>query len=210
MKKLQYISKKYSYLFPKEKNIDLSKLLISDESIYSISKPSDAEKIIKIIKKHTSNKLQNLIITDGTANVGGDTINFSKYFKKVNAVELQEIHCKALKNNVKVYKRDNVKIYCNNYLDIMKKLKQDIIYLDPPWGGTEYSKKKYVNLHLGDLDISDIVLKLKNNTKFIIIKAPYNFDYKSFFNKIKPDKKNAYLIRNKILILVISYKQTKK
>jgi len=89
----------------------------------------------------------------------GIQLIFPKIFKKVNSVELQKIHCKALKNNIQIYNCNNVKIFCNNYLDIMKKIKQDIINFDPPWGGPEYSKKDYVNLYLGEKDLSEIVLE---------------------------------------------------
>ena len=114
MSKLQNVTKRYFYLFPKEPNVDRLRLLITDESIYSISKPRDAEKIIKLIKHVYKKDIFNATITDGTANVGGDTIHFSKHFNKVNSVELNPLHCKALENNLRVYKRKNVNIICNN------------------------------------------------------------------------------------------------
>ena len=77
MSKLQNVTKRYFYLFPKEPNVDRLRLLITDESIYSISKPRDAEKIIKLIKHVYKKDIFNATITDGTANVGGDTIHFS-------------------------------------------------------------------------------------------------------------------------------------
>ena len=205
MNQLFRLPKKNYNLFPNINNIDKNKLLISNESIYSITKPKDANKIIKLIKNIIGKDLKKYIITDATANVGGDTISFSKHFKKINSVELQKVHCRALNNNIKIYNCNNVKIFCNNYLTVMKKIKQDIIYFDPPWGGPEYSKKEYVNLYLGEKDLSEIVLELKNNAKFFIIKAPFNFDFKKFINKVNPNLKKAFLIRKKILIIIISF-----
>ena len=164
MSKIQKLDKRYLYLFPKEEGVDRLNLQITDESIYSVTKPYDAKKIIKLIKFYYKKELSNAVITDGTANVGGDSINFSKYFKTVNAVEINRLHCDALENNINEYKRNNINIVCNDYLKVMTKLKQDIIYLDPPWGGPDYKKEKSVNLFLGDMDISDIIIKLKKKS----------------------------------------------
>tara|TARA_B100001248_G_C27398588_1_gene467794 strand:+ start:2129 stop:2770 length:642 start_codon:yes stop_codon:yes gene_type:complete len=205
MSKLQNVTKQYFYLFPKEPNVDRLKLQITDESIYSVSKPRDAERIIKIIKYVYKGNIFKSTITDATANVGGDTISFAKHFNRVNSVELNPMHCGALENNLKVYKRSNVNIICNNYLKVMTTLKQDIIYLDPPWGGPKYSESELVQLYLGKLDISKIIKQIKYNAKIFVIKAPYNYDYKTFFKKIGKCKKKAFLIRKKIMILVFSF-----
>jgi 16S rRNA G966 N2-methylase RsmD len=209
MSKIQKLDKRYLYLFPKEEGVDRLNLQITDESIYSVTKPYDAKKIIKLIKFYYKKELSNAVITDGTANVGGDSINFSKYFKTVNAVEINRLHCDALENNINEYKRNNINIVCNDYLKVMTKLKQDIIYLDPPWGGPDYKKEKSVNLFLGDMDISDIIIKLKKKASFFVIKAPYNFNYKKFYKTINANWRKAFLLRKKILILIFSFENIK-
>lgn len=205
MSKLQKLKKKYFYLFPKQDGVDRLDLQMTEESIYSITKPYDAIKIMKLIRFYYKKDLTKSVITDGTANVGGDTINFSTYFKTVNAVEINRLHCDALESNIKVYDRNNVNIICNNYLKVMKTLKQDVIYLDPPWGGPDYKKHHSIDLFLGKTSISDIVIKLKNNAKFFVIKAPFNFNYNGFYKKIDASWKKAFLLRNKILILLFSF-----
>ena len=65
----------------------------------------------------------------------------TKYFDKVNAVEIVKLHCDILETNLRVYDiKDKVDIHCIDYLDIGEKLNQDIVFFDPPWGG-----KKYMN-----------------------------------------------------------------
>ena len=91
-----------------------------------------------------------ITITDGTAHVGGASLNFSKYFDKVNSVEIDNFHCNMLKNNINEYNLTNkINVYCEDYLKIMTKLEQDVIFFDPPWGG-----KKYYNYELIDLFMS--------------------------------------------------------
>jgi predicted RNA methylase len=202
MSKIIQMSPRYLYLFPYEQGVDRMKLQITDEGIYSISKLGDPLRIMKIIKRNYKEDISKSIITDGTANIGGDTINFAQFFKTVNSVEITRLHCAVLENNIKVYNRNNVNIICNSYLKVMNTLKQDIIYLDPPWGGPDYYKKKSMKLYLGKYEIADIVKKIKKRATLFVIKAPTNYNYQSFFKKIGSGIKKGYILRKKVLILI--------
>ena len=52
-------------------------------------------------------------------------------------------------------------------------------------GGIEYINEEYIDLYLGDLEISELCFKIKNYTKYIAIKTPTNFDYNKFKTKIE-------------------------
>ena len=169
----------YLNSFLKDKNVNYKKLQISNIGRYSMSKPRSAQIISKIIKKYTHGG--EITITDATANMGGNTISFGKYFNKVNAVEILDFHCKILKNNLKQFNLlEKVTVYCNNYLDVMHDLKQDVIFFDPPWGGKDYSKNKQMNLYLNNIDIVDISNEVYKKTKIILIKVPKNFNINKF------------------------------
>ena len=65
---------------------DKRKIQIVKESTYSISKKKDAIKLVKDIAKKLNINIQalkNMTITDGTTNIGGNTLVFAKYFKRV-------------------------------------------------------------------------------------------------------------------------------
>ena len=137
--------------------------------------------------------------------MGGNTISFAKYFNKVNAVEIIDMHCDILKNNLKQYKLLNkVSIYCSDYFDVMRDLKQDVIFFDPPWGGKDYLKHKELDLFLNNINIVDITNELYEKTKFIAIKVPKNFNLNAFILnskflnidviKIKTHKLKYYLL----------------
>ena len=185
---IKYDEKSYSK-FPKIANVDVKSLKMTNVSVYSMILPERAEYISDLIKERL--KTNDLIITDATANVGGNTINFAYNFKKVNAVDIEPLNCKLLKHNLEQYKLLNkVDIICKDYLDIMKDLKQDVVYFDPPWGGKSYHKKNKFNLFLSGIAIVEIINKLKGKAKLVIMYMPFNFDFESFkkdsyFNKIE-------------------------
>jgi hypothetical protein len=65
----------------------LKKIRFNGDSIYSVSSVTLSEQISKIIKDEFPNVKT---IIDGSANVGGNTINFAKHFDNVISNEYDE------------------------------------------------------------------------------------------------------------------------
>jgi 16S rRNA G966 N2-methylase RsmD len=82
---------------------------------------------------------------DSTAGMGGNTIHFSKFFRKVIAIDIDNLHFNVLKNNVEALSLKNTELYHDSFLNHLDK-KIDILFFDPPWGGNSYKKFKYFNL----------------------------------------------------------------
>jgi len=194
--------------FPKPKNnINFKLLEMSNTGIYSITKPLEAKKISNIIIQalqkliFEDNKISNYIITDATSNVGGNTISFLLSNFKVNAIEIDNTTCSILKNNIQVYNinKSKYKIYCKDYTKIYKKLKQDIVFMDPPWGGPDYKYKSNIDLYLSNISIIDICNSLFDNklVKLIVLKLPKNYNYTRLFKKIKTKVFIIHKIMNK-------------
>lgn len=163
-------------------------LQITDKGLYSISLPEDAEWITNIIKKTVAGNLSDMVISDVTAGMGGNTISFAKKFKSVNAVELNTIHYNVLKNNIDVLGLKNVNIYNYNILKIFNKFNEDIVFIDPPWGGRGYKRIKYFNLRLGRVPIYKVINNYyEKNTKYVVLKAPYNINVTLLFRKVSFD-----------------------
>jgi len=177
------------------------KLKFTKDSYYSVSKIEGALFLYKVIKK-TYKDTFDLILTDGTANIGSDTIFLSDYFKKINAIEYEEENYEALINNIKVLKKRNIKTYNKDSNKIITKLKQDIIYIDAPWGGPDYKTKKKVKLYLGEVEIIDFYLKHINAAKTFIFKVPKNYDF-SKLHKLKNKSVKLYLFENKYVLIKI-------
>jgi hypothetical protein len=203
-----------NYLFPNQKGIDKNKIKLFDVSIYSITPPIEATKISNTIqtlfkafyKDSNINFNKNFTITDGTANVGGNTLNFSSYFSKVNSIELFKDYYNVLKYNcVNIYKRKNINFYNASCLDIVPTLKQDVIFIDPPWKGKFYKIYDKINLNLGSEDIYDVIKKWfdLNLAKLFVIKCPRNFNFDPFILNFT----NVYIqkIRNYNIIYVHNF-----
>jgi hypothetical protein len=190
-----------NYFFPDQKGLDKSQLKIFDISVYSITLPKEANIISMTIKKLLNNN-HNLVITDGTANIGGNTLSFSSHFKIVNSIEYDKETFEGLKHNCeKIYKRKNITFYLGDCTEIIPKLKQDVIFIDPPWDGLFYKAYTKLHLYLGKKDIFDIISKWYNSDNKILlycIKCPFNFDFEPFiqnFSNIYIQKlKNYYVI----------------
>ena len=76
-----------------------------------------------------------------------------------------------MKNNVNVYKRKNIELINDDYLNIENKYKNNLVFFDPPWSGIYYKIEDNIELYLGDRNIKEV---LRNKS---VMKAPYNFNY---------------------------------
>tara|TARA_B100000085_G_C18446405_1_gene472954 strand:- start:295 stop:849 length:555 start_codon:yes stop_codon:yes gene_type:complete len=144
-------------------------LIIPENALNIYTTNAQAMQINKIIKIYADSSS---VITDATACIGGNSVFFIKDFKRVNLVEKDYSNFKILKMNTGC---PNTTYNCS-YLWIKFMLIQDIIYFDPPWGGSEYKSKKKIDLFLDDVNILDIIDELYNYTKIVALKVPNNFN----------------------------------
>ena len=96
------ITHRLANLFPRIDGVDRKKLKVSCEGKYSITRPPQSWDIINLIKLFLPD-LNNLIITDASGSIGGDTIGFARYFKTVNTFEYNTHQFECLQNNVELY-----------------------------------------------------------------------------------------------------------
>jgi hypothetical protein len=191
--------------FTKIAGVDMEKLQLSDIGRYSVSKPIDAAEINRIIMEYFQTP-SNIVITDATANNGGNTIRFALDFKQVNAVEIDSDQYAILQNNVGVYKLPNVRLYNQDYLDVMDILRQDVVFIDAPWGGPDYKRKPKVDLYLGRRNIIGVVLDLikDNLCKLCVLKVPMNYNFSNLFSKMPPAKIDIYTVSNYVIICIFT------
>jgi 16S rRNA G966 N2-methylase RsmD len=219
------------YLFPKTNK---TKYLKTDyEGIYSISRPDDAKHITKLIKKkilllglrnndidididiNNTTKIHNygeinlidLTITDATAGIGGNTISFCKDFKSVIAIEINKNRFEYLKNNLKIYNLTNYVAINGDMMEMIQKTEQDIIFIDPPWGGKSYVEHENLDIYIGNIEISKISKDLldNDNCKLVVLKLPYNYNIdNTVIMKKEKYEITRCLIRTKILLLLIN------
>lgn len=132
------LTEKEAYeIFPKKK-CDLSKLQTTNVGKFSVSKRAAAYELTKMIHKYF--KSYDINITDCTANVGSDSLMLAKYFKHVNAIEYDKTNFAVLQNNLGVYGYENLDLINGDSTKELNNTTQDVIYVDPPWGGIDYKK----------------------------------------------------------------------
>ena len=170
----------YSYakkIFESLSYDNYKKLIFTNESLYSSSKVKGSKRLVDIILKTTNNN-NNITITDGTANIGTDTIFLAKYFDKINSIEISEDSFIALENNVKLLgERNNINCIKGDSNSEISNLSQDVIYIDAPWGGTNYKNYDNLKLYLGEVEILDFYKKNKELSSVFVFKVPYNYDF---------------------------------
>jgi predicted RNA methylase len=193
--------------FPIKHNLNYNDLKIDDIGKYSITLPRKADAITKLILTYikSTSIAEHVTITDATAGVGGNVLSFCKYGINVNAVELDTERFEYLKHNVSKYEY-NVNLYNNNYLDIYETIKQDIIFIDPPWGGPEYKKSDEIILSLNDISLEDICnnIFIKKLAKLTVLKLPYNYNLNHMKNKILCPF-NIYNLKNILMIFIFNF-----
>jgi predicted RNA methylase len=128
---------------------------------------------------------EDAIITDGTACVGGNTSSFAKVFQNVNAIEIDPSRFSYLKNNMSVLGLDHVSCQCGDVYDICQTSYQDVLFLDPPWGGPEYKQNQNIKLYLSNRELSEVCIDLSLYCKYIALKVPMNFKPDIFDHSVK-------------------------
>lgn len=195
------------------------KILLDDVSKYSITLPDKAQTISEVTKKNyqlvfPDDDLSNITITDAMACVGGNTLSFSNFFNKVIANEINTTRYQYLVHNMKEYNRDNIVFYNDNYLNLMNKLEQNIVFIDPPWGGPIYKSQYKMEIVLQDEaeketklhEMIDILFENSSGTKMIIFKLPINHNIENF----KQSKYKYKMICLKNMLLIMMFKKDKE
>lgn len=179
-------------------------MLLLDEYINLYTSNKQASQMVYILKKYCN---KNLTIVDANAGIGGNSIFFCKYFDYVYCIDINEQAINYLEHNLRDF--SNKFIINENCLDILKIIKYNIIFFDPPWGGSQYKYKDSVNLYLNKININEIIesLYIHKELELICLKAPSNFNINN--NSVWTIKiHNIYKNDNKsILFKFIIYKK---
>tara|TARA_B110000977_G_scaffold197449_1_gene279999 strand:+ start:3140 stop:3811 length:672 start_codon:yes stop_codon:yes gene_type:complete len=187
-------------------NKDTSKqFLLTDIGKYSISKPHLAQwitlKIITCLNLSLEEIKNKMTITDATAGLGGDLFTFAHYFKKVNGVEQNLIHFNVLNHNLQQLACKNITMYNKNYYNIYEQLDNNIVFIDPPWGGNNSKVYKYLNLYLDGKNISKIInLLYKINVEHVFLKIPFNFNFSLLLQTVLYNNMSIHRYKNIYLV----------
>ena len=190
-------------LFPHRDQLDYTRLQITPEGLYSITRRRDSEKIVQYLT-HMIGDLTNKSITDATACVGGDSIQFAFVFKKVHSVELKHDNFIVLQNNVQAYGLQNIFLHEGDVTKLFN-WNTDVLYIDPPWGGPEYHKLRVLDLFLSNLRLDvwiEMILKQNKYPKHIVLKLPRNYKFARLHFLPNIESLHFYRVSGFILVLL--------
>jgi len=146
-------------------------------------------------------------IIDATAHIGCDSIMFHAAFRSANivALEIDSKTATVLDSNMKKMSRINcgnnsavtaVNMDCMQYFE-SDQTAADIIYFDPPWGGSQYKNAAIYVMLLNAQPLGNAVKAalLHSPHARIIIRVPYNADI-DYLETISKLQYTQHIVRN--------------
>jgi len=133
------------------------------------------------------------IIVDAFCGVGGSAIGFALKGKSVIAIDNSSDRLSMAKNNSEIFGVSSlIEFVEGDCMQILPTLKPDSIFLDPPWGGTDYgniTEFKLSNFEPDGKSLLDISFSITNS---VVMRLPKNFalDELNQFNKKYELQKN--------------------
>jgi len=203
-------------LFPSLNNMsDITKLKIDKESISYITPKEKATRITQIIIRHMAKlniDVDDIIATDATACIGGNTISFAKMFKHVYAIEIDKKRTEYLKCNLDTYNLcKKVTIINDDCTKVLSKLdNHNIIFLDPPWGGKMYKQYTNLQLYISNMTIEKLCNQIMDNKimkctpNIIVIKLPVNYNIQNMHKTIKSDEIYLHNLKKMFILVIIN------
>ncbi|GFR14136.1 trimethylguanosine synthase [Trichonephila clavata] len=95
------------------------------------------------IAYHIAERCSCDVIVDAFCGAGGNAIQFAYTCYHVIAIDIDPKKIELAKNNAKVYDVDkHIDFIVGDFFSIAPKLKADVVFLSPPWGGPTYLKDK--------------------------------------------------------------------
>lgn len=202
-------------LFPKIGSINVQNMKIDYDSVSYITVPSESDRICKIMCDHVKKykNVNDAVVVDTTACVGGDTIRLCQSFGQVISVELDQQRYEYLCHNISQYHIANCVPLNGDSTTVVSKIQNaDIIYSDPPWGGSDYKSKTKLRLKLGNLPLETFILNcfndelMQSKPKMVVLKIPTNYDLEYLYKTIS-ENLDVYLYKlRKINVIVIEKK----
>ena len=190
-------------VFSHKEGVDYSRLLLTPEGFYSITRRRDGQKLIGFLRQMIPD-IGKKTITDATACVGGDTMLFSLWFKKVESIEWKRDNLTVLRNNVDVFGATNVVIHEGDATRVFD-WRTNVLYIDPPWGGPNYLARNNIDLWVGSSRVDnwvEEVLKRNDRPEYIVLKLPRNYNFTRLTFQPNVDETHFYHIRNFVIVLL--------
>ena len=149
-------------------------------------------------------------VTDACACVGGNTLSFARHFSHVQACELDHTRYTMLNHNLSIaLPSASVSTFLGSYLDLFHLLRGHAVFIDPPFGGTDYELYDTVQPALGGVGMGELsrrVLTQSRQTKVIMMKLPRNVDWRGILRELAGTKgEGGEGVRERLSVAKVHY-----
>nr|XP_060631317.1 trimethylguanosine synthase [Anolis sagrei ordinatus] len=136
------------------------------------------EKIAEHIADRVMQSFKSDVIVDAFCGVGGNSIQFALAGKRVIAIDIDPVKIRLAHNNAEVYGvADQIEFICGDFMKLASRLKGDVVFLSPPWGGPEYTTAEVFDVQTmicpDGFEVFKLSQKITNNIVYFL---PRNAD----------------------------------
>ena len=98
----------------------------------------------QVVAEHIATRLSCDVVIDPFAGCGGNVIQLAMTCKQVIAIDIDPKKIRMAKHNAAIYGvAEKIEWIVGNSIDILPRLKADVVFLSPPWGGVSYNRKHF-------------------------------------------------------------------
>ncbi|XP_062337062.1 trimethylguanosine synthase [Osmerus eperlanus] len=136
------------------------------------------EKIAEHIALRVQESFHCDLIIDAFCGVGGNAIQFALTGKRVLAIDIDPVRLALARHNAQVYQvAERIDFLQGDFLQLAPRLRGDVVFLSPPWGGPDYLTADVFNIKtMMDPDGFDIFQLSKMISENIVYFLPRNAD----------------------------------
>lgn len=135
------------------------------------------------IAEHIAQRIQHSgvhadIVVDAFCGVGGNAIQFALTGKRVVAIDIDPVRLELARHNAAVYDAaDRIEFVLGDFLQVAPRLRADVVFLSPPWGGPDYLSAQVFDIKtMMDPDGFEIFRVAKLISDNIVFFLPRNAD----------------------------------
>ena len=145
------------------------KMELDEEGLFSLA--------LQPVALEIAHKTPGNIVADAFCGAGGMAIGFARAGKKVIAIDTDVSRLGMAERNAMLFGvQDKIRFLDGDALTVLPLEKTDTVFLDPPWGGTDYNEKGKFGLSDFEPDGKRLLDLSFSVTDSVVMRLPKNFD----------------------------------
>jgi tRNA G10 N-methylase Trm11 len=129
------------------------------------------------IAAHIAERCRCDVIIDGFCGAGGNAIQFAFTCNHVIAIDIDPVALRVARHNAAIYGvADRIDFIQGDFFTLIPRLRADIVFLSPPWGGPSYLAQKSFDLNDMPINGIHILQQARHITPYIAYLLPRNSD----------------------------------